>query len=100
MGSEAELIPGPAVLVCSQECRDRGLCGTADQGAMVLLSSFAPATRGHDMAILAQTEVNIEFGQPQTAFTQVGNIAVPINYYAVNVPERGSGWVAGWCIGQ
>jgi hypothetical protein len=100
LGSEGDLVPGSAALICSQECRDRGFCGIAEQGTMVLLSSFGPATRGHDMAVLDRTTVNIEFGQPQTAFTVLTNEPVPINYYAVNVPERGSGWVAGWCIGQ
>lgn len=99
LGSESSLT-GQATLLCSQECSDRGQCGTADQGPMILLSSSGPATSGHDMAIPENTAVVIDHEESRTAVQLSNNDPFRASFYMVNVPERGPGWVAGWCIAQ
>ena len=56
LGSDT-LLSGEALLVCSRDCSDRGQCGTAEAGTMVLLSSAGPATTGHNMSITDGTPV-------------------------------------------
>ena len=99
LGSESSLV-GEAVLVCGRDCADRGQCGTAEQGAMVLLSSAGPATTGHNMAIPDGTNVSIVLEQPQEVIRVATQEIELATFYQVNIPGRGLGWTAGWCVGQ
>ena len=99
LGSDASL-SGEAKLVCSRDCSDRGQCGTADSGTMVLLSSARPATTGHNMAILDGTDVSIVAEQQHEVIRVATGEPELASFYQVNIPERGPGWAAGWCVGQ
>jgi hypothetical protein len=99
LGSESSL-EGEALLVCSRDCADRGQCGTAEQGKMVLLSSAGPATAGHNMAIADGTNVSIVLEQQTTVIRVATGEPENASFYQVNIPERGQGWAAGWCVGQ
>jgi hypothetical protein len=99
LGSDIQL-EGEASLTCSQECADRGQCGESEQGQMVLLSSQRPATLQHDMALRSSTAVIIDHQEIRMAIQAGRNAEVPVTFYLVNIPERGLGWVPGWCIGK
>lgn len=99
LGTES-VLTGEAVLVCGTECSERGQCGTADQGPVVLLSTSGPVTSGHDMAILADTPVVIERQEVRTVIQLSTSEELQVPYYMVNVPDRGQAWVAGWCVAQ
>lgn len=99
LGTES-VLTGEAVLVCGVECSERGQCGTADQGPMVLLSTSGPVTSGHDMAIVADTPVVIERQEVRTVIQLSTSEELQVPYYMVNVPDRGQAWVAGWCVAQ
>lgn len=99
LGSSAALV-GRATLVCSTECRARGQCGSTDSGDVVLMSSVSPATRGHDVASLNGTQVEIDQQIAQTVVQDSDGQQFQTPYYLVNVPGRGFAWVAGWCIAQ
>ena len=99
LGTES-VLSGDAKLVCSSDCSDRGQCGTADQGEMVLLSSAGPATVGHNMAIPDGTSVTIDHEEKRTVIQAATDQSSEVSFYQVNVPERGPGWAAGWCVGQ
>ena len=98
-GVDGSLI-GQATLICDRACSERGQCGTAEQGAMILLNSSAPAAVNHDMAVPAGTIVQINQTEPRNVTQYSDNATFPISYYLVTVPDRGFGWVAGWCVGQ
>lgn len=99
LGTEAVLLD-QGVLVCSQVCLDRGQCGTADTGPMVLLSSARPVVTGHDIASAVDTQVAILQQQMETVVEISTNREFEVPYYLVDVPGRGPAWVAGWCVGQ
>jgi hypothetical protein len=99
LGSDTTL-SGQAHLVCSQECGDRGQCGTAQEGVMVLLNSSMPVTSGHDMAIPQGTAVNIDHNEARPVIQDSDQQLMTVVYYQVDVPNRGFAWTAGWCIAQ
>lgn len=99
LGSEMILV-GQATLTCSQECADRGQCGTADPGEMVLLNSPEPAVSNHSMAISEGTVVTIDHAETRQVLQISNSESLVVDFYLVNIPERGFGWTAGWCIGQ
>jgi hypothetical protein len=99
LGSEA-ILSGQAFLLCTESCSERGQCGSSDAGSMVLLSTVAPATQGHNMAVAAETAVAISLEQPQTVVQVSDQQPIQVSYYLVDVPGRGLAWVAGWCLSQ
>lgn len=99
LGSE-QTLSGQATLLCSQDCIDRAQCGLAEQVETVLLSTFGPATTGHDMAFPAGTAVIIDRQEMQPVIQVSDQSSSRVPFYLVNVPEVGMGWVAGWCVGQ
>lgn len=99
LGSE-QTLSGQAILLCSQDCLDRAQCGLAEQVETVLLSSFGPATTGHNMAFPAGTAVVIDHQEMQPVIQVSDQSSSRVPFYLVNVPEVGMGWVAGWCVGQ
>jgi hypothetical protein len=92
------LLSGSTVLDCSEECAARGQCGnSAERGRVVLLSRWGPATHNHDLAITAGTAVTV-LSTEATFLEQAMGGELLLTYYLVEVPERGPGWVAGWCL--
>lgn len=67
---------------------------------MVLLSSAGPATTGHNMAIEDGTDVTIVLEQQHAVIRAATDQTELASFYQVNIPERGQGWAAGWCVGQ
>jgi hypothetical protein len=98
-GNEGALA-GEALLICSQECADRGQCGSSEAGQMVLLNNAGPATEGHDMAVPENSGVSIERQEARTIVQVSTEEQFQMPFYLVNIPDRGQAWVAGWCIGQ
>jgi hypothetical protein len=94
------LLRDRGTLVCSDQCLDRGQCGTTvEQGSVVLLSSFLPSTRNHDVAIQAGTEVAITQVVTETMVSAVDPAQTfPLYYYNVAAPDGSFGWTAGWCV--
>lgn len=102
-GSGVGNVPaGQPVLVCSQECRDRGQCGQTNDGTpTVLLNLEGPAVapEEHDLAIAADTGVEVREVRTQTVVEQASGNGIPVNFYRVFIPERNTeGWTAAWCI--
>lgn len=111
-GGDADPYPDPAAgsdapvagttLACSQECADRGQCGTStDRGRVVLLGAAEPSVspdnfdlavpEGSAVTVLETRSVEIQENQTGAQF--------PINFYRVLVHDRNvEGWVAAWCI--
>jgi hypothetical protein len=97
-----DVAPGAsATLVCSEQCRDSSQCGMLDSNWVVLASSSGPATESHDLTFPDGVAVTVT-GQQQVTLQYIADPArrQQIKFYAVEVPDIGSGWVAGWCIGQ
>ncbi|MCI0396148.1 MAG: hypothetical protein L0332_29755 [Chloroflexi bacterium] len=98
LGSNNILV-GNATLTCGQACAAQGQCGDSlERGKVILLSSFGPATSGHDIAAQENTPVVINSSQQLPVVRLRTNEQLPMNFYQVTVPERGVAWVAGWCI--
>jgi hypothetical protein len=93
-------LTGNGVLVCSQACAARGQCGaTAELGDVVLASTVAPATRGHDVAAPGGTLVAINTMVSEPILAGASGQESVTNYYQVILPDRAfPAWVAGWCI--
>ncbi|MFZ0548624.1 MAG: hypothetical protein WAM60_24455 [Candidatus Promineifilaceae bacterium] len=100
-GNETPL-SGEGYLICSQECSDRGFCGTTNTGVkMVLLNTQGPATQTFDVAIPENTLVPILGFEPELATLLISGEQLSANYYVINNPVNGQpAWVAGWCLGQ
>jgi hypothetical protein len=100
LGSQVTL-SGEAQLNCGEECKERSQCGTIDSRWVVLLSSAGPATSHHDLTFPAGAAVTIN----RHEMILVDSVSSPGSpwrqaFYEVNAPDRGLGWVAGWCIAQ
>lgn len=102
LGHEEDLpLEGAATLVCEAQCRDSSQCGQIDADWVILASSSGPATESHDLTfpdraavtIVDQRNVVVQYVSEPTKTQQV-------RFYQVELPEDGTGWVAGWCIGQ
>lgn len=99
LGSD-QTLSGQATLVCSQDCKDRAQCGVTGEAESVLLSSTGPATVGHDLAFPAGTTVVIDHQEMHPVIQISDQSSYRTPFYLISVPERGMGWVAGWCVGQ
>ena len=90
------------MLTCSQECADRGQCGTStDLGRVVLLSSDAPAVSPVDFELAVADGATVSVLETRSVDIQENEsgFQFPINFYRVLVHDRNvEGWVAAWCI--
>lgn len=101
MGSENVTLTGQATLLCSDQCRGSSQCGTTNTEWVILANSSGPATQGHDLTFPANAQVTILANQAELLQSVSDpNRTQRMMFYAVEVPDRGAGWVAGWCIGQ
>lgn len=103
LGYETAL-SGQAYLVCTQACRDRGQCGTAQRGDVapftgILVNAFGPATRNHSNIASHNSTVDILQVSEQSLVLESNSQQFTLNFYQVRVRDFGlEGWVAGWCI--
>ncbi len=96
-----ETLTGNATLVCSQDCIDRGFCGSIDgQQSVILLNTQRPATQSYDLFMLNNSPVTITAVEQRIVTYQVNLVNETVNYYLVSNAELQQGWVAGWCVGQ
>jgi hypothetical protein len=93
-------LSGNAILTCSTACSARGQCGTTTElGAVILGSSIAPSTRGHDVAEPEGTVATILEMRPEPVIYSATGEETAANYYLVTTPNQSfPAWVAGWCV--
>jgi len=93
-----------ATLVCSQECADRGLCGTSpDRGRVVLLNREGPSVMAaeFDLAIPENSTVEIVEQRVETVVQVMTSTPSEAIFFNLFVPDRqDSGWTAAWCLIQ
>lgn len=93
-----------ATLTCSQECANRGLCGTSpDRGPVVLLNREGPSVTPSefDLAIPENTQVDILEQRIETVVELTTSIPFDTTFFNVFVPDRqDAGWATAWCVVQ
>jgi hypothetical protein len=93
-----------ATLTCSQECANRGFCGTSpDRGQVVLLNREGPSVTPSefDLAIPDNTRVDILDQRVETVVELTSSIPFDTTFFNVFVPDRqDGGWAAAWCVVQ
>jgi hypothetical protein len=91
-------------LTCSQECADRGLCGTSpDRGRVILLNREGPSVTPaeYDLAIPENSTVNILEQRVETVVQVTTSIPTDTTFFNLLVPDRQErGWTAAWCLTQ
>jgi hypothetical protein len=96
--------PQQATLTCSQECADRGFCGTSpDRGRVVLLNREGPSVTPaeFDLAIADNTAVNVLEQRAVTVVQVSSSVPFDAIFFNLFVPDRQeSGWTAAWCLVQ
>ena len=93
------LTSGEVIVICNDECYDRGQCGLDEQGSeLVLMSSSSPALENHDRAIQSDSPVTIIGEEIRSAILLSSNTEIDAQFYQVAFSEGGQGWVAGWCL--
>jgi hypothetical protein len=101
LGHQTELPPqSEAVLTCSQECADRGWCGTLpDQRTVIMGNAGNPVTDPRDTIFLQDTLVFINQVGPGTVELLATGEQSLLTFYQVTSFDVGkSAWIAGWCI--
>lgn len=93
-----------ATLTCSQECANRGFCGTSpDRGQVVLLNREGPSVTPSefDLAIPDNTRVDILDQRVETVVELTLSVPFDTTFFNVFVPDRqDGGWAAAWCVVQ
>lgn len=94
-----DLLQESSILICSQECSQRGQCGINEDGdEMVLLSESAPGVVDHDVAAISGTPVSVTQQTELTVVQVQDGSRIQTPFYLVEVPGARLGWVAGWCL--
>jgi hypothetical protein len=93
-----------ATLVCSQECANRGFCGTSpDRGQVVLLNREGPSVvpDEYDLAIPENSQADIVDQRVERIVEVATGIEFDTIFFYLFVPERqDAGWAASWCVVQ
>jgi hypothetical protein len=104
-GTGAAIQPqSQARLVCTQECRDRGQCGTSLDGRIFVLGrEFEPAVDAHDRLFPQETVVTINGGEIRTLQPirpePAGGEPFPHTFYHVTTIDGSkSAWISSWCV--
>lgn len=104
-GQVADIQPqSQARLVCSEECRARGQCGTSLDGRIFVLGrEFEPAVDAHDRLFPQDTVVTVNGSEIRTLQTiqpePAGGEPFPHTFYHVTTVDGSkSGWMSGWCV--
>ncbi|HEX6386376.1 MAG TPA: hypothetical protein VF177_17020 [Anaerolineae bacterium] len=93
-----------ATLVCSQECIDRGQCGTTLDGqTFVLGGAIQPVVDAHDRLFANNTLVVVNNSDIRTLQpvqpAPTGGEPFPHTFYQVTtIDSSKAGWVSSWCI--
>ena len=88
-----------AIVVCSDECHDRGQCGLDEEGReFVLMGLASPTLEGHEKAVPANSPVTIVGKEIQPIIEVSSSDSVEMSFYSVILPDSTQGWVADWCI--
>lgn len=101
LGHQVQLpLQSEAILTCSQECADRGWCGTtSDERQVVLGNAVTPADPFRDRLFLHDSRVIVDqvgFGAIETLAS--GEQAELPFYHVISLEEGKAAWIAGWCI--
>lgn len=96
-----------AQIACSEECSDRGQCGTLNDGRRAVLGGeFGPAVSGHTRFFLDETLVTIAEIQQRDLIAARDGVALtteatafPHLFYRVE-GEGKSAWVSEWCVAR
>ena len=97
-GHQVELT-GESFLVCSDDCANRAQCGNSNEkGRVVLLSSLGPAGIRHDLSITENSAVSVLQVRQEASVPVMGGEPFSALYYEVATADRGTAWVAGWCL--
>lgn len=103
-GGETGATAQQATLTCSQECADRGLCGTSpDRGQVVLLNREGPSVTAmeFDLAIPENSAVEILEQRVETVIQVTTATPFEATFFNLFVPDRqDTGWTAAWCLIQ
>lgn len=103
-GQNSQLpLQGQGVLACNQACADQAQCGTnVDLGQVVLLSSQEPRLDAHDLLVGNNFLVDILQFQDVAVVRPGIEGSQSLRFYNVSVKDestdRGTAWVAGWCL--
>ena len=104
-GTVADIQPqSQARLVCSEECRARGQCGTSLDGRIFVLGrEFEPAVDAHDRLFPQDTVVTVNGSEIRTLQTiqpePAGGEPFPHPFYHVTTVDGSkSGWMSSWCV--
>lgn len=93
-----------ATLVCSQECIDRGQCGTTLEGqSFVLGGAIQPVVDAHDRLFADGTLVVVNNSDIRTLQpvqpAPTGGEPFPHTFYQVTTIDGSkAGWISSWCI--
>lgn len=102
-GDEA-VLEGSVLLECSQDCRDHGSCGIAEESndEVLLLGArpvFPNASAVEFKGMVSGTPVDIQETKSVTGIVERTGEEVDIRFYLVNQPTADTGgWIPGFCI--
>ena len=102
-GDEA-VLTGTVILDCSQECRDHGSCGVAEESndEVLLIGDKPVFPHGDDAGfkgLVDGTEVEVEETKVVTGIVQRTGETVEISFYLVQqATAEITGWIPGFCI--
>lgn len=86
-------------LVCDLSCAERGQCGTAASGQVVLLNRDAPAVSDHNVAVPVDTVGTVTELRGVEVRENVSGQQFTVTFFKVFIPERSSeAWVPQWCV--
>jgi hypothetical protein len=98
--AETQQVGTQRLLVCTDECRQRGQCGqNQNQEWVVLGHNEFPHTSGHNISFPDNQEVGIAQTQMRQLRTIAGQQLLTANFYYVTLLDGSrAGWVAEWCV--
>jgi hypothetical protein len=98
--AETQPVDTQRLLVCTDECRQRGQCGqNQNQEWVVLGHNESPQTSGHNVLFPNNQEVGIAQTQMRQVRTSAGQQLMTANFYYVTLLDGSrAGWVAEWCV--
>lgn len=87
-------------LVCSQECADRGQCGTTVNGDQTVILGHPdfPAVQDQQMTFPAESTLPVIGTQDELLQVVSTNEQFNHTFFLVQRTDERVGWVPGWCI--
>lgn len=97
--SDSSPVNASVRLVCDLSCAERGQCGTAASGQVVLLNRDAPAVSDHNVAVPVDTVGTVTELRGVEVRENVSGQQFTVTFFKVFIPERSSeAWVPQWCV--